>query len=164
MIVFDSSTLILLAKIEILDLLLNEYQGELVIPEAVEKECEAKDTFDGLLLKKRINERKIEIRTAEVKETERLMADFNLEIGEGESITLALQNNCSLATDDRNAMRACKLLQVPFITAVGMLIRAYEKKLLPQESAITKLDELAKQSRYKKPIIEDAKKMLSGGK
>ena len=164
MIVFDSSTLILLAKIEILDLLLNDYHGEITIPESVEKECTVKDTFDGLLIKKRISERKIKIKAAEMKETERLMADFNLDIGEGESIMLALRNNCSLATDDRNAMRACKLLKVQFITAVDILIRAHEKKLLVQESAMIKLGELAKHGRYKKSIIADAKKMLYGGK
>ena len=32
-----------------------------------------------------------------------------------------------VATDDRNAIRACKMLHLEFITAIAFLIRAFEK-------------------------------------
>ena len=43
-----------------------------------------------------------------------------------------------------------------------ILIRAKEKKLLTMDEAITKLQELAKYGRYKKEIIDNARKKLGG--
>ncbi len=163
MIVFDSSTLVLLAKTELLDLLLNDYRGSVVVTSSVAEESIRKGTFDGLLIRKRIEEGKIKVQAARSEYSEKIMADFNINKGEAETIVAALANKGSVvATDDKSAIRACKLLNVLFTTAIDVLITAKRKNLLTKEEAILKLEELSRQGRYKARIIEDAKKKLKG--
>ncbi len=165
MIVFDASTLILLAKVEALDMFWGDYKGEIVIPREVEKEATVKRTFDGLLISKRIAEGKIRVVEAPGRVAPKLMQDFSLNQGEAEAIALALKNkDALLATDDKNAIKACKLLNLDFTTAVDFIVRAREKSLLKQEDALTKLTELARYGRYKKEIIKNAESKIIGGK
>lgn len=82
--------------------------------------------------------------------------------GETEAIALAFSEKARLlATDDKKAMQACKLLNISFTTAIGILIRMHEKGLLTKEEACAKLDALERYGRYyRKDIIEDAKSRL----
>jgi predicted nucleic acid-binding protein len=160
MIVFDSSTLILLAKIELLDIFLQDYKKKIIIPQAVEKESVGKETFDGLLIKKRIEEGKITAICVASKEVQQVTEDFNLGAGEAEALVLAKKEGALLATDDRKAIQACKILHVRFTTAIDFVIRAEEKKKITKKQAQTKIEQLAEYGRYKSVIIEDAKKQL----
>ena len=65
--------------------------------------------------------------------------------------------------DDKNGINACKLLRISFTTAIGILVRMLEKRLLTREEAMGKLAILEKQGRYKKSIVEDAKRRLEVG-
>ena len=60
MIVFDSSTLLLLVKSGLLDNFISDYTDEIIIPVEVKEEesCDRKNSFDALLIQKRINEKK----------------------------------------------------------------------------------------------------------
>ena len=161
MFIFDSSTIILLAKIEILDMFLRDYKGEAIISNRVEKEVGTKKTFDALLIKKKIGEGKIKVNDVQNSKAGKIMEDFNINRGEAESIELALKNKGStLATDDKNAINACKLLNISFTTSIGILIRAKEKNLMTMEEAKAKLDKLSRYGRFKKQIIEDAGRRL----
>lgn len=160
MLVFDSSTLILLAKTELLDVLLENYRKGVAIPEEVEKESIVKGTFDALLIRKRIDEGKIQVKKARDKKTGKFMEDFNIDLEEAEAIMLALQENAILGTDDKNAINACRLLKIPFTTAIDILIRTKEKEFITKEQARKKLEILSLYGRYKKEIIEDAKRRL----
>jgi len=163
MIVFDSSTIILLAKIELLDTILQSYKKGCLIPEGVKREVTQKDSFDAMVIKKRLEEGKIKIKGVSREKIGKLMNDFNLDKSEAEAIILALAHPGSLlATDDKNAINACKLLNLPFTTSLDILIRAKEKKLLTPKDAEHKLQELAGYGRYKKELIEDAKKRVRG--
>ncbi len=71
------------------------------------------------------------------------MNDFSINLGEAEAIELALKNNALLATDDKNAINACKLLRIPFTSAVGVLLLMKEKNLLSHENAVIKLEALS---------------------
>jgi len=45
------------------------------------------------------------------------MDDFNIDEGEAEALLLAIQAGAeTIATDDRNAIRASKLLKIDFVT------------------------------------------------
>ena len=57
MIIFDSSTLILLAEVELLKEIVE--QLEVVIPREIERESTVKNTFDAKLIKKLIEDGKI---------------------------------------------------------------------------------------------------------
>lgn len=91
----------------------------------------------------------------------KLQADFSLGEGEAKAIALALNERAQLlAIDDKNGINACKLLGVAFATAVAILVRSREKRLLGGPDALAKLGLLAKYGRYKDSIIEDARRKL----
>jgi predicted nucleic acid-binding protein len=91
----------------------------------------------------------------------KLQADFSLGKGESEAIALALHEKAQvLGIDDENGINACRLLGIPFTTAVGILIRSRERHLLQMSEALEKLGSLAKHGRYKDYIIEDARRKL----
>ena len=165
MLVFDSSTLILLAKVEILDIFLEKYPESIIIPEKVFEECCSRtDKFDALLIKKRVEENKIQI----VKINNRMavtkfISEFNIGAGEAEAIALVIEQDANiLALDDRLGINACKLLKLNFTTAIAIVIRLYEKGVLTKEKAMQVIDKLAYYGRYKNEIIVDAKKIIMG--
>ena len=163
MIVFDSSTLILLAKAEFLDDFLEDYQGKALIPREVEAEsCGKKKSFDALLLRKRVLEKKIGV--AKVSDTRlcaQLIRDFNISRGEAEALVLALEKKASLiATDDKNAIKACKVLKIPFTSALAILIRMADKRIIDTNRSKAVLDALVKYGRYGDAIIKDARERL----
>jgi uncharacterized protein len=163
MIVFDASTLILIAKAELLDLFLANIGASVRIPGEVEKECcSSKKALDAIIIQKALDE--LRIKTVAVENhrlVAKLQADFTLGKGEAEAIALALNDRAQvLGIDDKNGINACKLLGIPFTTAVGILIRSREKGLLQVSEALEKLASLAKHGRYKDSIIEDARQRL----
>jgi predicted nucleic acid-binding protein len=163
MIVFDASTLILIAKVGLLDLVLTNASVPVTIPGEVEKECcGSKKAPDALIIQRALD--KSRIKTVVVKNRRlvgKLQADFSLGRGEAEAIALAVNEKAEvLAIDDKNGINACKLLGVAFTTAVGILIRGRERGLLEESEALEKLSSLAKHGRYKDSIIEDARRKL----
>ena len=163
MIVFDASTLILTARIEALDAFLANIEVKVAIPVEVEKECcAAKKSLDALMIQKALDESRIKvIAVKNRKVVTKLQADFGLGRGEAEAIALALVANARLVgIDDKNGINACKLLGIAFTTAIGILVRMREKKLLTLAEAFTKLTALETHGRYKQSILEDARRKL----
>ena len=163
MFVFDASTLILITKIELLDAFLDNSKLEAAIPEEVARECcGAKKTLDALMIQKVLDETKMKVVVVKNKKlVAKLAADFSLGRGEAEALALAVQGRAHLVgIDDKNGINACKLLGVGFTTAIGILVRSYEKGLLDRSGALAKLSSLAGYGRYKDPIIEDARLRL----
>jgi predicted nucleic acid-binding protein len=163
MIVLDGSTLILLAKTELLDPFLAGVKLAVAVPGEVEKACcGSKKSLDALIIQKALDESRIKVIAAKNRRlVAKLQADFSLGKGEAEAIALALNEKAQLlGIDDKNGINACKLLGVAFTTAVGILIRSWEKRLLEGPDALVKLELLAKHGRYKDSIIEDARLKL----
>ena len=165
MLAFDASTLILLAKIDMLDLFVSDFGGKILIPERVREEVCIPGKEETPLIMELIKDGKIKVSAVKNKKlVEKLMDDFHIDSGESEAIALALQEKASLvATDDRNAIRACKFLKMEFTTAIAILIRACEKKLVDKNEALAKLQKLWSIARYSRPIIDDARKQIEGG-
>lgn len=163
MIVFDSSTLILIAKIELLDLFLDEIGMEVAIPRAVEEECYGgKKTLDAFMIQKAVEESRITVRSVKNRKLVlKLAADFNMGRGESEAIALALQEKVRLVgIDDKFGINACKLTGVPFTTAIAILLRSQQKGLIDRDDALARLASLARHGRYRISILEDAKRKL----
>jgi len=161
-IVFDSSTLILLAKID----LLRESAEEIsiVIPPKVKEECLFKESLDALLIKTLIAEGKIKVEKAGNQEAVRkLRADFRIEAGEAQALWLGKRLGVPLAVDDGPTIKACKVLGVQFVTAIHFLINLRARGKLELPLALAKLDALAAYGRYSRKIIEDAAQRLTGG-
>jgi len=166
MVVFDSSTMILLARIDMLEVFISNYHRKVLIPERVRAEVLIQGREETHLVAKLIIEdSKIHVlRVKNSKLVNKLMNDFSIDAGEAEAVTLVLQEKASLvATDDRNAIRACKILKVDFTTAIIFLLRAFEKNLIEKDEAIAKLQKLISIARYEQAIIEDARRRIEGG-
>jgi predicted nucleic acid-binding protein len=160
--IFDSSTLILLAKI---DLLRESAEGiSIIIPSKVKEECLFKDSLDALLIRTLIAEGKIKVEKAGNPEAIRkLQADFRIEAGEAQALWLGKRLGCPLAVDDGPAIKACKVMGVQFVTAIHFLIHLKARGKLELPLALAKLDSLAAYGRYSRKIIEDAAQRLKGG-
>jgi predicted nucleic acid-binding protein len=163
MLVFDASTLILIAKTEMLDSFLSDVGIDVAIPVAVEKECcNVQKSLDALMIRKALSEARIKaIAVGDRKLVTRVRTDFGLGVGEAEAIVLALKAKARvLGIDDKSGINACKLLGVAFTAAIGILLRMREKRSLTASEALTKLNGLARHGRYKSPILEDARRQL----
>jgi predicted nucleic acid-binding protein len=163
MLIFDSSTLILTAKIELLEVFLKDIGMEIAIPRGVEDECcGGKKTLDALMIQKALDESRIKVRSVKNRKlVAKLEEDFSLGRGESEAIALALQEKALLVgIDDKNGINACKLAGIPFTTAVGILVRSRQKGLIDLSDALVKLSALAKYGWYRNTILEDAKLRL----
>ena len=165
MLILDASTLILLAKISILEIFVLNFPGEVFIPRKVNDEIRRGKSEEIPFLVKLIEEKNIQVvRVGESRQIKKLMMDFNIDSGEAEAIVLALQKKNSLVgTDDRNAIRTCKILKINFTTAIAVLIRTCEKNLIDKKEALLKLQRLETVARYHRVIIEDAKRQITGG-
>ncbi len=164
--VFDASTLILLAKSDLLDFFLEDFEGSLLLPAAVEEESTGfPGRPDGVLIRQRITEGRLtveEVRQSNV--LARLGRDFRLGAGEAEALALALERGDSalVATDDRNAIRACRVLRIRFVTSLGILVRAVEKGLLSPEDGARCLERLRSYGRFKAEVIEEVARQIGG--
>jgi len=162
-IIFDASTLILLAKIE----LLREITGEInvIIPEKVKSECLLKEGIDATLISTLIRETKIIVKKAGNAEAiKKIQHDFRIETGEAEALWLARRLDCAIAVDDGQTIKACKVIGQRFTTAIHFLLNLASQNRLEKSMALAKLEKLSVYGRYSKKIIEDATKRLKGGK
>jgi len=163
MIAFNASTLILLAKGGLLELFLENIGQAAFIPKEVERECcEGQQSLDALLIRKAIDEKRITVVAARNRKWYgRILRDFPLGKGEAEAIALAVAEKAALlGIDDRQGINACKLLGIPFTTAIGILIRMREKGLLGSGEARSRLEALAKYGRYSAVILKEARRRL----
>jgi predicted nucleic acid-binding protein len=154
-IIFDSSTLILLAKVNLLREASDEV--EIIIPEEVKREALMKRTEDAELISILIQERKIIVQKAdEAKAIKKLQIDFRLAKGEAEALWLSKKRQCPVAIDDGPGIRTSKVLGLRFLTAVHVLLHMASQNKLSSALAQEKLIKLVQYGRYNKRIIEDA--------
>ena len=116
---------------------------------------------DASLISSRIEEGMIGVKAVrDRKECHKIMTDFNINLGEAETLHMGRQFKALIATDDRNAIQACRLLRLPFTSSLAILIRLKQKRILSREMAAAKLDELARYGRFDPTIIKDVRKKL----
>ena len=161
--VFDASTLILLAKIDLLGTVAKEHS--IVITPIIQEEATRLTLEDSKLIARLVRERTIKVRgvggaSADIK---RLQRDFHIASGEASSLWLAHMLQDTLATDDGRTIKAAKVLRVPFVTAVHFLIASYRRGEVSKDLASVKLEKLAKFGRYHPRIIEHARAQFDEG-
>jgi len=161
-IVFDASTLILLAKIELLREITEEIN--VIIPEKVKSECLLKEGIDATLISTLIRETKIIVKKAGNAEAiKKIQHDFRIETGEAEALWLARRLDCAIAVDDGQTIKACKVIGQRFTTAIHFLLNLASQNRLEKSMALAKLEKLSTIGRYSKKIIGDATQRLKGG-
>ena len=160
--ILDTSTLILLAKAELLELFLGHIGQQVMIPKEVEREaCGEKRSLDTLMIERAIDDGGLKVLAIKDRSIcQKIAADFSLGSGEVEAIVLASSEEDLLGIDDKKGINACKLLGIPFTTAIALLVRMREKKILTRRQSLAALRELDRFGRYKSEIIEDARVRL----
>ena len=158
MLVSNTSTLVLLAKAECLETFI-ELSPVIEIPSQVKKEALFdKDSYYARLIEKFIKEKKIKTVHAKRAKITEIMSQFRLD--EGEAAAFAIfdsKRHNAILTDDGELIKLCKLKNYPFICAMAVVIRLFEKKKLSREEAMNKLGDLHKIGRYSKEIYEHFK-------
>lgn len=155
MLVSNTSTLVLLAKIGCLEAFI-EISPTIEVPIQVQKEALfEKDSYYARLIEKLIQNRQIKILNVNKSLISKIMSEFRLD--EGEAATYAIFNNKkhkAILTDDGELIKLCKLEKVEFICAMAVIIRLFEMKKLSKEEALNKLEELHNIGRYSKRLYE----------
>lgn len=161
-VVFDSSTLILLAKIDLLREIAEEHA--IIVPVKVKEECLRKESPDALLIKALITEKKVDVKKAGSPDAVgKLQRDFRIEAAEAEALWLAKRLDCPIAVDDGPTIKACKVMGRRFATAIHFLLDLASRGKLARPMAFAKLEKISTYGRYSRKIIEDTAKRLKGG-
>ena len=160
MIVLDTSTLVLLAKSDLLSLLAE--RTPLLIPDQVRREAVVKpELYDAQMIARMVDSHTIKVvRAAWTRQHQRLQGDFDLGLGEAAALLLAQRRRAVLGTDDGPAIKAAKVLGVPFVTAIHILVELYQKGRIDRAMALAKLERLQRMGRYSAQIVEDARGRL----
>ena len=158
LIIADSSTLILLAKI---NLLRNVYLyfNNIIISETVFKETvesgKMDNKEDSFIIEKEINEGRIIIEKIKDKKIlNEILTGFRCHLGEAEALTLAINKKSRLFVDDLEAIKICKIYNIEFITALAFLIKLVQDNQIDNELANIKFNEISKLGYYSKEIIK----------
>ncbi len=155
MLVSNTSTLVLLAKIDCLEAFIS-ISPSIVIPTQVKEEALfEKDSYYAKLIKKFIQLKKIVILPVDKTQINEIMSEFKLD--EGEAAAYALFDNRkhkAILTDDGELIKLCKLQKVPFICAMAVVILLFELKKLSKKEALDKLWDLHKIGRYSEKLYE----------
>lgn len=162
MIIFDASTLILLAKLDLLEIITQMW--EILVSNEVEAEATCRSEFlDAKIIIELIKTGKI--RVVKLKSSallKKLQEDFSIAEGEASVLLLARQRQAILATDDGQTIKACKVLGVKFVTAIHFLLMVYSRKMINKGLALEKLERLKNLGRYNARIISDAISRIEG--
>ena len=155
MLVSNTSTLVLLAKIGCLEVFIG-ISPTITIPVQVKKEALfEKDSYYAKLIEKLIQHKKITIAQADKTQINKIMEEFKLD--EGEAAAYAMfddKKHQAILTDDGELIKLCKLEKVPFICAMAVVIRLFEMKKLSKKEAFDKLEDLHKIGRYSEKLYE----------
>ncbi len=162
MIIADASSLILLAKLNMLDNIIKHSKHKLAIPEQVYEECTIKKgSFDAQIIAERVDKKLIEKRSIlDKKFCNKLALDFNLGMGEAEAICLCMDLKSGIITDDKKAINACRVLKIEFATVPKILVQFYKNKILAKDEAVLTAGKLKEMGRYSEDIFNKLKEDL----
>jgi predicted nucleic acid-binding protein len=161
-IIFDTSTLILLARLSILRTVVENWSVR--IPAPIHREAVVKKTPDALLIEELVSEGILRVEAGGfAKEARRLKAEFRI-AEEASALAMAKKRGVPVGTDDGQAIRAAQALGVQVIGAPAFLIRLHDARLLSTELALAKVDELGRIGRYRSDVLEWLRKKIGGEK
>ena len=163
MIVFDASTLILLAKLDLLQTVASK--SALLIPQQVKKEALARpELYDAQLIQRMITTSKLRVSNEiSIASCRSLQGQFNLDIGEAAALLLAKKHGAAVAIDDGAGIKTAKIMGLPFLNAMRFLVECYNRGSMDRKMALAKLDTLSKIGRYDARILQDARDILGRG-
>jgi predicted nucleic acid-binding protein len=151
-IISDSSSLILLAKSNLLDKL--SKRTKILIPkkvyEEVVEEGLKRNKIDAVKINNLIEKRKIQVK----KVNKEKKFPITLDKGEKEALELYYQEKANnVIVDDKKALQICKIMKIPYLTVHIILTGLLKKKIINKNQAIKSLEILDKEGRYSSEII-----------
>ena len=130
-VISDTTALIILAKSDLLSLLSNLFQ-KIYIPQAVYGELMFKDD----IVKYRINQfDAISIKPVSDLKTLERIKKLNIDKGEVEAISLAIELDLMLIIDERKGRKIALNQGLKIVGVLGVLIENYKQKLISFEEA-----------------------------
>ena len=155
MLVSNTSTLVLLAKIGLLEKFLDSV-SPITIPSQVKIEYSFdKTSYYARLLENLASDKKIIVKEVSESELKIVLQNFRLDKGEAAVYRLYKRGGYkAILTDDGELIKLCKLDGIPFLCSLAIVIRLYEKKIITKEEAAEKLEMLNIIGRYSKEIYE----------
>lgn len=164
-VVFDSSSLILLAKITLLETFVKLFdKGH--IPKEVHEESvkrgKEKGMIDAKTIEDMIAQKMIDVRMVKnVKMVKELNESYNVESGEAESIVLSTELNSDLlVTEDERARKIAEKFKIRFTTCPDIILSLFKNKKINREKALNALNELQKFGWYKDWVIQEVKERI----
>lgn len=162
MIVSNASTLILLAKIDLLDWWIKEAHI-LIIPSEVYEEICMKNEDDTILIKKKIDEKKVIIQSAAPEKINNALRDFRMDLGEAAAYALFdAEKHDGIMTDDRELIKLCKLNSIRFVNALAIIITLYQQAKISRATALEKLQKVRVVGRYSNEVYTHFQKIIEG--
>ncbi|MDP2645907.1 MAG: hypothetical protein Q8P24_13285 [Desulfobacterales bacterium] len=162
--VADSSSLILLAKCSLLEIVCSLF--DVIVPTAAAAEV-ASDALvqkypDAALISNLITKRAITVQSPHSRE---IPLQLSLHPGEKEALAIALNLVKPLfATDDGKAIKAARFLKIPFVITPKIVVELFRLQEISFKKARNCLEKIGKIGRYSPEIIADALISLMEGK
>jgi len=155
--VVDSSTLILLAKCSLLQIVCDLF--DVIVPRAVNIEVASEDLVknypDAALISDLTSKGAIKVQR--IDKRDRLGLPLSLHKGEEDALRLAVKlGRLLFATDDGKAIKAARFFKVPFIVTPKIVVELFRLQKISFKKARESLEKLGKIGRYSPEIIADA--------
>jgi predicted nucleic acid-binding protein len=155
-IIADSSSLILLAKCSLLEIVCDLF--EVMVPKAViievASESLVKTYPDAVLISKLTSKGAIKVQDPG---SDRPSFPLSLHKGEEEALLLAISLGGSLlATDDGKAIKAARFFNVPFIITPKIVVELFRLQKISFKKARESIEKLGKIGRYSPEICAEA--------
>lgn len=154
-IIADAASLILLAKISILETFAN--RNDVVTSELVYKEVikgKEKGRMDSILVEKLVQESKLKVKIPNKDTKTSIEKLFNLKFGELEVISLAHKTKNTILSDDKKCINAAKALGINFITTLDVVVALHKKDAMTKEKALQCINGLEDYGWYSKELIK----------
>jgi len=154
--VADSSSLILLAKCNLLEIVCDLF--DVIVPKTVNIEVASADLVknypDAALISELVSKGAIKVQKPG---KDRLPLPTSLHKGEKDALLLAIKlGRILFATDDGKAIKAARFFNVPFIITPKIVVELFRLQEISFKKAHESLEKLSKIGRYSPEIIADA--------
>lgn len=156
LIIADACSVILLAKCELLEVLVESLS--LVIPGSVYQEIVNEKTLGAYPDAKYVHDL-VEAGKVAIKNPKGKSKEIPLSLCAGEADCIRLFNTVKadmILTDDGKAIKVCRYLRIPYTISPKIVVSLFEKSLIGSERARAAIVKLEKIGRYSRDIIAES--------
>ena len=153
-VVSNTSTLILLAKIDMLGIWREQVANIIIPPDVMHEVQQKREEYDARLIAKYVQEGKITIEKPALERVRAAIHSFRLDVGEAAAYALFNpKKHHALMTDDGELIKLCKLEGIPYIGALAIVVWVWERQKINTDTARDTIEKLRTIGRYRQDII-----------